>query len=346
MQDGVTDMGLPGRVGLGLAEEHEQVGKQQTQAGVAGQISISALPPKARLSGYSLVDLIGRGNDLSEEEHMQPAVMTFLRAAATALGSSAYLEDTHEASCRLSFPNNQPDVTCLAAAGIPSWAHVVWTGKFKVGDTPAEISTAIGQGIKRFFILRSLPLFPFTFDGQDAQRQHAVALILTLNSLELLWIQKAPLGGISVSSTGQQPFSVSPRSPGFTWLARLLLTPRDQLGYFETAVPELSRLDDVPVGSLQLVCKGTKDGSGSYIWRCQTAGREAILKLNRDDQEACVPPVCLHSKPCSHCSPVSIHGWHHDVLAIKIVPTMMMSADQPCPLMDLLKTSAGANIPN
>lgn len=95
------------------------------------------------------MDLIGHDENLSEEEHMQPAVMTLLRAAATALRSSAYLEDTHKASCRLSYPNNQPDVTCLAAAGTPSWALVVWTGEFQLGDTAPEIAKAIGQEIKR-----------------------------------------------------------------------------------------------------------------------------------------------------------------------------------------------------
>lgn len=119
-----------------------------------------------------------------------------------------------------------------------------------------------------------------------------MALILTLNSLELLSIKTGSLGGIVVSSTGQQPFSVSTQSPGFRWLVRLLVTPRNQLGYVETAVPQLSQLGQVSVGSLQLIRKGTRDGSGSYVWTCQAAGSKAVLKLNRDNREACAPPIC------------------------------------------------------
>jgi hypothetical protein len=167
------------------------------------------------------MDLIGHHKILSEEEHMQPALMTLLRAAATALHSSAYLEDTHKPSCRLSCQNNQPDVTCLAAAGAPSWALVVWTGEFKLGDTAPEIAKAIGQEIKRA---------RFTFIGQDDRRQLAMALILTLISVELLSIKKGALECFAVSSTGQQPFSVSTQSPGFRWLVRLLAMPRNQLG--------------------------------------------------------------------------------------------------------------------
>lgn len=284
----MIDMWLCGRIGpaqgMRFAEEFKQVGEQQIQAGSYGRISNSALPPKTRLPGHSLVDLIGRGNDLSEEDHMQPAVMKLLRAAERALGSSANIEDTHKASCRMSFPNNQPDATSLSAPGPCSWTLAVWTGEFKLGDTPPEIATAIGQEIRRT---------RFTFDAQDDQRQYAVALILTLNSLELLWIKKAPLGGIIVSSSGQQPFSVSTQSVGFRWLVRLLLTPRDELGYCEAAVPRLSGLGQVSVDGLQLICKGTAAGSGSFVWSCQVAGGGAVLKLNRNEREACVPPICL-----------------------------------------------------
>lgn len=296
-----------------FAEGHEQAGQQQAQADAAGRISTCAPPPRPRLPGHSIVDLIGHGNNLSEEEHMQPAVMKLLHASATALGSSACLEDTHKPTRRLSYPNSQPDATCLAAPGNRSWALVVWTGEFKLGDTAPEIATAIGQEIKRA---------RFMFDGQDDQRQYAVALILTLNSLELLCIRKAPLGGIIVSSTGQQPFSVSTQSPGFRWLVRLLVTPRDQLGYCEPAVPRLSALGQVSLGSLQLIRKGTKEGSGSFVWSCEAAGGKAILKLNRDDREARIPQPA-YTKMCLHCS----HMWHRGVLAFKIACNMILPAD-------------------
>ncbi len=285
-------MGLRGHVGkrMRIDEEHEQAGEEQIEAGVAGQISTSALPPESRLPGHSLMDLIGHDGKLTEEQHMQPAVMTLLRAAATALCSSTHLEDTHKASNRLSNPYSQPDVTCLADAGTPSWARVVWTGEFKLSDTQPDIMRAIGQEITRT---------KATFEGQDDQRQLAMALILTLNSLELLSIRKGSLGLFVVSSTGQLPFSVSLQSLGFRWLVRLLLTPRDQLGYLETALPRLSNLGQVSVGGLQLIRRARKSGSGSFVWSCQASGSKAVLKLNEDSREVCAPLMCLLSNPCS-----------------------------------------------
>ena len=267
----------------------------EEQAGAAGHSNTSAFPPRTRLPGHSLVDLIGRGNDLHEEHHMQPAVMKLLQAAATALGSVAHLEDTHKASNRLSYHHSQPDVTCVAAPGNVGWAVVVWTGEFKL--SVADIAKAIGQQIKRV---------RFIFDGQGEQRQYTVSLILTL--------KKLPLEGILVTSTGQVPFSVSTQSPGFRWLVRLLLTPRFQLGYCEPAVPRLSAVGQMPVSSLQLIRRGTTQGSGSFVWRCEAAAGEAILKLNRDEREARVPPICLHHITSLHCS----HMWHCGFTALSV----------------------------
>lgn len=262
------------------SDQRREQAEEQKHTAVAGRMSTDAPEQDAGPPGHSLVDLIGHNIDLKEELHMQPTVIKLLQAIATALSSSGYLVDTHTASCRLSSPCSQPDVTCLAAPGIPSWAVVVWTGEFKLGNTPPDISRAIGQQIRR---TRNI------FDGQGDQRQYAVTLILTLNSLELLWITRATLGSLLVRSTGQQPFSVSVQSPGFRWLVRLLLTQPDMLGYVEAAVPKLSHLGQVSVGNLQLIRRGTAAGTGSFVWRCQAAGGRAILKLNRDDQEASFP---------------------------------------------------------
>ena len=237
------------------------------------------------LPGHSLVDLISHGMDLEETADMQPAVMKLLQAVAAKLGSNLHLEDTHSRGSQMVSPNSQPDVTALAVPGSRSWANAVFTGEFKLGDTPPEIAQAIGQEMKRTM---------YTFEGQVDERTDAVALILTLNSLELLWIRKGENGSIDVHTTGRQSFSVSAASPGFRWLVRLLLTPPHELGFRAAAVPDPQQLGSVAVRELQLIRKGSTHGSGSFVWACKSSMGDAILKLNKMPLEACHLLFLLH----------------------------------------------------
>lgn len=266
-------------------EDAQQQAEGEAEGEAGDEPTSSTSLPQSSLPGHSLVDLIGLGMDLKETEHMQPAVMKLMHASASCLGCRLHIEDTHSKSSQMFFPNNQPDVTALAEPGSRSWGNAVYTGEFKLESTPPQISTAIGQEIKRT---------RYIFDSQAEERRFAVALILTLNSLELLWIKKGEEGGMIVYSTGKQPFSVSPASPGFQWLVRLLLTPQHELGFVKAAVPELQQLEGVAFGRLELIRRGTAHGSGSFVWACSTAEGRVILKLNKNPLEACHVHLQMH----------------------------------------------------
>ena len=285
-----------GRTSKRARSDHEaEEDKEQAvaQAGDEPSSSTSHIQgSRYPLPGHSLVDLINRGMDLKETADMQPAVMKLLQAVAAKLGRNYYLEDTSLSSSRMVSPNSQPDVTALAVPGSRSWGNAVFTGEFKLGDTPPEIAQAIGQEMKRTV---------YTFEGQVDERTDAVALILTLNSLELLWIRKREDGSFDVYTTGQQSFSVSAASPGFRWLVRLLLTPPHELGFRVAAVPDLQQLESVAVRELQLIRKGSTHGSGSFVWACESSMGDAVLKLNKMPQEACHLLFLLHLSCVTPC---------------------------------------------
>ena len=253
-----------------------------------------------KLSGVTLADITSpksKEAGFKEEEHMQPAVMKLLKAAAEAVGGTckhAYPVDTHARANQFHDPSAQPDCTSFATSDIyvSAWPLAVVFWEFKLENTKKEHDSMTGQlGQRCSAALAAQP-----------ERQSILGVGMTMNTIEVghisnhtklkyaslqcdncfltkrlnqvyycFWqvmifsIDRDQPGQLHLSTTGACPFSVSPDSLGFQLLVRVLATPMDVLGFRQTALPNLQQLGDFRLERMQLIrCGGS--GDSSYVF--------------------------------------------------------------------------------
>ena len=232
------------------------------------------------LSGVTLADLIPMSMEVGfqEEEHMQPVLISLIQAAMDAVACDCYLKDTHSSN-QLEDPISRPDCTLIAAGHTAMWTQVVSVWEFKLGNSKTETETMFGQQIERC---------RYVLDAHD-QRQFAVAVNFTMNSLEVMAVERQAHEYFKVSTTGPQPFSISNNSPGFRLLVNLLSTAKTDLGFVTSDLPDISQLEDHRFKVQLLHKKGTADlGSGSWVFSVLLeSGMDAVLKLNNSPKEVC-----------------------------------------------------------
>ena len=240
------------------------------------------------MGGMTLADLIPESTEVGfkEEEHMQPVLIDLIQAAMDAVQCDCCLFDTHSASNQLEDPISRPDCTLVAAGDVAMWTQVVSVWEFKIGSGMPERETMFGQQAERC---------RYVLDAYD-QRQYAVAVSFTMNSLEVMTVERQKHEDIKLSTTGPQPFSISDDSPGFQLLVKLLSTAKSDLGFMTSSLPHISQLEDHKFTVLLLVRKGTAQlGSGSWVFSVRLeSGSNAILKLNSSSNEVRQPPLFWH----------------------------------------------------
>ncbi|DBA90407.1 TPA: hypothetical protein ACH3X1_003681 [Trebouxia sp. C0004] len=231
------------------------------------------------LSGATLADLIPMSMEVGfkEEEHMQPVLIPIIKAAMDSVQCDCYLIDTHSSN-QLDDPISRPDCTLIAAGHMAMWTQVVSVWEFKIGSSKTETETMFGQQVERC---------QYVLDACDG-RQFAVAVDLTMNSLEVITVAHQDYEDFKLSTTGPQPFSICDNSPGFQLLVNLLSTNKTDLGFVTSDLPDISQLEDHQFTVQLLLKKGTAQlGSGSWVFSVLLeSGTHAILKLNNSPNEA------------------------------------------------------------
>ncbi len=121
------------------------------------------------------------------------------------------------------------------------------------------------------------------------ERRLAVAVNVTMNSLEVMTVERQDNEAFKLSITGPQPFSISDNSPGFQLLVRLLSTAKSDLGFMTSDLPNISQLEGHHFTVQLLQKKGSAQlGSGSWVFSVQLeSGADAIMKLNTCTNEVC-----------------------------------------------------------
>ena len=237
-------------------------------------------PPGAPAS-LMLADLIrgaGSGDDVKEEPHMQPTVMKVLQAARQAVGKGPILKDTHSRTAGLKQPDAQPGA-CSLHSPLTAWAQVVVLWEFKVSSKLHDANTMLGQQITRSrHVLDSQP-----------KRKFVVAVSLTMESVELLLVERKALNSVTVFTSGPEWLSFCPESAGFALLVRLLATPEAALGFKELKC-SVKELGPYSISEAQLLCYGTApQGHGSLVYQVTASSTEshceAVLKLHDSDTE-------------------------------------------------------------
>ena len=232
------------------------------------------------LSGVTLADLIPMSMEvgLKEEEHMQPVLISLIQAAMDAVQCDCYLIDIHSSN-QLDDPISRPDCTLIAAGHMAMWTQVVSVWEFKLGNSKTETEAMFGQQVERCRYL---------LDAYD-QRQLAVAVNFTMNSLEVMTVERQAYEDFKLSTTGPQPFSISNNSPSFRLLVNLLSTAKTDLGFVTSDLPHISQLEDHQFKVQLLQKKGTAHlGSGSWVFSVLLeSGMDAMLKLNNSPNEVC-----------------------------------------------------------
>ena len=99
------------------------------------------------------------------------------------------------------------------------WSQVVSVWEFNIGSSKTVTETIFGQQVERC---------RYVLDSCD-QRQLVVAVSFTMNSLEVMTVERQENEDFKLSTTGPQPFSISTDSPGFQLLVNLLSTPKSDL---------------------------------------------------------------------------------------------------------------------
>ena len=187
-------------------------------------------------SGVTLADLIPESKEagFKEEVHMQPVLIDLVKAAMGAVQCDCLLQDTHSPSSQLEEPTSRPDCTLLAAGNIAVWTQVISLWEFNIGDSKPETETMFGQQVERC---------RYVLDSCD-QRHLVVAVNVTMNSLEVMTVERQDYEDVKLSTTGPQPFSISESSPGFQLLVNLLSTAKSRLGFVSPSLPSISQLEN------------------------------------------------------------------------------------------------------
>lgn len=207
-----------------------------------------------------------------EEEHMQPVLIDLLQTALLAANGDCILLDTQKSNNQLHGPIARPDCISVASGLKPLWTQVVSLFEFKIGDSKTEIETMFGQQIERCrHVLHN-----------NKDRNMVLAINITMNTLEIMMVERQAHEDLKVTRTGLQPFSISPESPGFQLLVQWLLTPKSDLGFVMTHLPAFSKLGSCSFAVEDLIKQGSAHhGSGSWVFAAIVASdADAILKLN------------------------------------------------------------------
>ena len=121
-------------------------------------------------------------------------------------------------------------------------------------------------------------------------RNLVVTVCLTMDALELLWIERRAHGDIAVARSGLQPLSFCPQSSGFMLLVQLLATSEVALGFSPQAMPATAQLGKYSISELLLMRRGTAPlGHGSHTYQVTAGGPAwqgpAILMLHNSEKE-------------------------------------------------------------
>lgn len=116
----------------------------------------------------------------------------------------------------------------------------------------------------------------------NKDRNMVLAINVTMNTLEVMTVERRGHEDLQVTRTGLQPFSISPESPGFQLLVRCLLTPKTDLGFVMTHLPAINKLGPCSFIVKDLIKQGSAhQGSASWVFSATVASAaDAILKLN------------------------------------------------------------------
>ena len=187
---------------------------------------------------------------------MQPAVMTVLQAAKAAVGPGGpVIVDTHSEGLRGA--PAKPDA-CSLHTDLRVWSQVVVLWEFKLSNATKSYDRMVGQQITRVrHVMDQQPL-----------RTLVVAVCLTMETFELLWVERKAHSSISVSRSGQELLSFCAQSRGFTLLLRLLATPEVDLGFRLPPEPHMNQLGQYAIRKLKLLAYGTApSGHGSHVYQ-------------------------------------------------------------------------------
>lgn len=211
-------------------------------------------------------------DSFKEEEHLQPVLIELLQTALLAARGDYVLLDTHKSSNQLYGPTARPDCIFVASGPRPLWTQVVALLEFRIGDSKTDIETMFGQQIERCrHVLQN-----------NKDRNMVVAINITMNTIEVMAVERQAHEDLKVTRTGLQPFSISPESPGFLLLVQCLVTPKTDLGFVITHLPACNKLGSCSFVVKDLIKQGSAhQGSGSWVFSATVAsGADAILKLN------------------------------------------------------------------
>lgn len=228
-----------------------------------------------------------------EEEHLQPVLIELLQTALLAARGDCVLLDMHKSSNQLHGPIARPDCIFVASGTKPLWTQVVAVVEFKIGDSKTDIETMFGQQIERCrHVLHN-----------NKDRNMVVAINITMNTLEVMAVERQAHEDLKVTRTGLQPFSISPESPGFLLLVQCLLTPKTDLGFVTTRLPAFNKLGSCSFAVKDLIKQGSAhQGSGSWVFSAIVAsGADAILKLNTVSTEVSMQACCKIQISAPHC---------------------------------------------
>lgn len=253
------------------------------------------LPPRS-LHAPTLTAITPKdaNGDVKEEPHMQPTVMKVLQAARRAVDRGPFIKDTYSRATGLKQPDAQPDA-CSLHSPLTAWPQVVVLWEFNVSNGTHERNTMLGQQITRS--RRVLDLQP--------KRKLVVAVSLTMETLEVVWVVPRALTGIEVFRSGPQLLSFCSESAGFSLLVRLLNTPEVDLG-FQMDECSVKQLGQYSISEAQLLRYGTAPhGHGSHVYQVTAKSTEyhgdAVLKLHNSDKEVtlCIAPPgqCQVTRP-------------------------------------------------
>jgi hypothetical protein len=113
-----------------------------------------------------------------------------------------------------------------------------------------------------------------------------LAVTITMETLEVFRVTQRDEVSVAVARTGPMAFGISPESPGFHWLVRLLITPPEGLGCVQGCLPEIDELGGVSLSLRQPIRLCTRNGLDGCVYLADLGGRDAVLKLMYSEHEA------------------------------------------------------------
>ena len=135
--------------------------------------------------------------------------------------------------------------------------------EFKVGDSKTEIETASHMASR---------LSNVAMVTTKAKTVWCCQLDITMNALEVMTVERRVHEDLQVTRTGLQPFSITPKFPGFQLLVSCLLTPKTDLGsvvtHSVTHLPTIDKLDSCSFIMKDFINQG---------FACQDSGSQGVF---------------------------------------------------------------------